>query len=84
VPRYFFHVNHRGVRLDPDGAELPDVHAAWHKATIVAGELLKEIDGDLRPGHDWCLQVNDEFQNTLLEIHIKPVAKVPLNVGKPQ
>jgi hypothetical protein len=81
MPRYFFHVRHQDQRQDPDGIELPDVHAAWHEATTAAGEMLKELDGNLRPGHDWCMQVNDEFENTLLEIHIKPVAKVPIRLG---
>jgi uncharacterized protein DUF6894 len=82
MPLYFFHVRHLEMKLDHEGLELPDVHAAWHEATTAAGELLKEMDGDLRPGRDWCLQVADEFQNTLLEIHIKPVAKVPLHESR--
>jgi uncharacterized protein DUF6894 len=84
MPLYFFHFHHLENRRDPEGIELPDVHAAWREATSSAGELLKEMDGDLRPGHEWFLQVNDEFENTLLEIHIKPIAKVPLNRGPKQ
>jgi hypothetical protein len=78
MPLYFFHVRHQDQHNDPNGIELPDIHAAWHEATTAAGEMLKELDGKLRPGQNWCLQVNDEFENTLLELHIKPVAKVPI------
>jgi hypothetical protein len=54
MARYFFHVNHPGLSPDPElrGVELPDIHAAWSEATKHAGDLLKEIDGNLRPGHD--------------------------------
>ena len=75
MPLYFFHVRHIHQRLDLDGLELPDIRAAWHEATTSAGELLKELNGDLKPGQDWCMRVADEFENTLFEIHIKPTAR---------
>jgi hypothetical protein len=27
-----------------------DDEAAWHEVTLVAGEIFKDIDGNLRPG----------------------------------
>jgi hypothetical protein len=29
---------------------LTDDEAAWHEATIIAGELFKDIDGNFQPG----------------------------------
>jgi hypothetical protein len=45
MPRYFFHVH--GVRQcrDEVGEELPDDGVAWAEATIIAGELFRDIDG---------------------------------------
>lgn len=79
MPLYFFHVRHVHQSFDLDVLEFPDVRAAWHEATSSAGELLKELDGDLRPGQDWCMRVADEFENTLFEIHIKPTARIKVD-----
>ena len=71
MPRYFFHVTHERKQIDYDGAELPDKHAAWKEATVTAGQTLQGLDGKLRPGRDWWMEVTDEFQNTLYVLHIR-------------
>ena len=76
MPRYFFHIHHERSHLDQEGEELPDRHAAWHEATIMAGQSLQSIDGQLQPGREWRMEVADEFQNVLFVLHInaeKPV-----------
>ena len=70
MPRYFFHVYHDTIHHDNEGAELADRNAAWEMATREAGEAIKDIDGKLRPGHDWRMEITDEFANPLWEIHI--------------
>jgi hypothetical protein len=70
MPRYFFNVSHDGDEPDFVGEELPDMHAAWKEATVTAGKTIQNIDGKLKPGHDWRLQVTDEFANTLYELHV--------------
>ena len=70
MPRYFFHIHHDGDHPDLEGEELPDAHAAWKEATVTAGQMIQDIDGKLRPGHDWRLQVTDEFANTLFELQV--------------
>ena len=71
MPRYFFHMH--GVRSSRDdrGEELKDDEAAWHEATLVAGENFKEIDGKFRPEQEWSLEVTDDQQKPLYSIHIK-------------
>jgi hypothetical protein len=70
MPRYFF--NTHGVRPSPDtiGEELRDDEAAWHEATLVAGEIFKDIDGKFRPDQQWSLEVTDEKAKPLYSIHI--------------
>lgn len=70
MPRYFFNVRHERSNVDTEGEELRDKHAAWHEATIIAGELLRDIDGKLKPGKDLQLEVTDEFRNRLYMICI--------------
>jgi hypothetical protein len=70
MPRYFFNVYHHGPELDEEGEELPDAQAAWHEATVTAGQIIQDLDGRLRPGKDWRMEVTDEFANRLYVIHL--------------
>lgn len=65
MPRYFFNVYHDRAELDEEGEELPDLHAAWREATMTAGQIIQDLDGRLRPGKDWRMEVTDEFANPL-------------------
>jgi len=70
MPRYFFHIHHHKTDLDDVGEELADRQAAWHEATITAGQILQSLDGKLAPDREWRMEVADEFQNTLFVLHI--------------
>jgi hypothetical protein len=70
MPRYFFHVYHEQPEIDEEGEELPDKHAAWREATLMAGQSLQGLDGKLQPGREWRMEVTDEFANALYVLHI--------------
>jgi hypothetical protein len=72
MPKYFFNVfNAVGPpQIDEVGEELPDRFAAWHEATTSAGQSLKDLDGKLKPGTGWRMEVTDEFGNRLYAITI--------------
>jgi hypothetical protein len=70
MPRYYFHVYHDRPELDHEGEELPDKHAAWKEATVMAGQTLQSLDGKLQPGRGWRMEVTDEFENPLYVLHI--------------
>jgi hypothetical protein len=70
MARYFFTVHHEGSGPDMEGEELPSDEAAWHEATLIAGELFKDIDGKFRPGQEWSLEVTDERRNPLYFIRV--------------
>jgi hypothetical protein len=70
MPRYFFNVHDERSNLDTEGEELPNDEAAWRKATIVAGEMFRNIDGKFRPGQEWRLEVTDERRNPLYIIRL--------------
>jgi hypothetical protein len=70
MPRYFFNVYHERAELDEEGEELPDLQAAWREATVTAGQIIQDLDGRLRPGRDWRMEVTDEFANPLYVIHV--------------
>ncbi|HEY3681362.1 MAG TPA: hypothetical protein VGL45_21825 [Bradyrhizobium sp.] len=70
MPLYFFNIHHEAAQQDEEGEDLPDKHAAWKEATVMAGQMLQNIDGRLKPGRDWRMEVTDEFRNPLFTILI--------------
>jgi hypothetical protein len=57
MPRYFFHVYHDRPELDEEGEELPDAQAAWREATVTVGQIIQDLNGRLRPGRGWRMEV---------------------------
>jgi hypothetical protein len=70
MPLYFFNVQNGIETPDHVGTELPDKHAAWAEATKSCGDLIRNIDGDLRAGREWRMEVTVEFANPIYVIHI--------------
>lgn len=71
MPKYFFNVySGPNAFRDEVGEELPDRHAAWREATSSAGESLKDLDGRLKPGTEWRMEVLDEFGNCLYRLTV--------------
>ena len=75
MPRYYFNILSRKNHTDREGEELPDKHAAWKEATIMAGQILQDMDGDFKPGQTWELEVTDEFANPLFRIQVHAESK---------
>ncbi|WP_424632149.1 DUF6894 family protein [Bradyrhizobium sp. SYSU BS000235] len=75
MPRYFFNIRHDRLYEDVDGLDLDNKDSAWEAATRSAGDHLKELDGQLRPGHDWRMEVTDEFANPIFEILVRAEKK---------
>jgi hypothetical protein len=51
--------------------ELADRYEAWAEATTACGELLKDLDGGLKPGDKWQMQVKDEAGRDLYELEFR-------------
>jgi hypothetical protein len=63
MPLYFFNFS-RAPELETspsknEGLELANNDSAWEEATTACGEKLREIDGSLRPGGGWKMEVTD-------------------------
>jgi hypothetical protein len=72
MPRYFFTVldGHKS-ELKNEGLDLQDDDAAWVEATMACGELLRELNGKLKPGDHWSMQVKDASGNDLYLLEFK-------------
>ncbi|QOZ73824.1 DUF6894 family protein [Bradyrhizobium arachidis] len=75
MPRYFFNVFYGRTTTDHVGEEFPDQDATWKEATVLAGQILQGLHGDLVPGREWRVEVTDEFGNRLFILRIH--AEVP-------
>lgn len=70
MPKYYFDVNESGIPNADEGYAFPDDDAAWHEATLVAGEMFRDVDGAFKPGQEWKLEVTDEHHRPLYVIKI--------------
>lgn len=70
MPRYFFNVFHNRAEPDEQGEDLPDAQAAWREATKTAGQILRDLDGRLRPGQEWRMEVTDENAKRLYVLRV--------------
>ena len=46
---------------DHEGIVFDNMDDAWEEATIAAGEMVKDLDGQLLPGTSCSIEVQDEF-----------------------
>ena len=63
---------HQAGQLDgePGTIDLPNDAAAWEEMTTAAGEMLRDLDGNLRPGHEWAVEVRREGGQLLYRVRI--------------
>jgi hypothetical protein len=61
MARYFFNISQGELpRQADEGMELADDEAAWEEATAACGEMIKELDGKLKAGPEWRMEVTNE------------------------
>ncbi|MFL6818365.1 MAG: DUF6894 family protein [Bradyrhizobium sp.] len=70
MPLYFYRINYgQGAPAWPhEGVELPDDEAAWAEATTACGEMLRDLDGALKAGPEWRMEVLRESGEILYRL----------------
>jgi hypothetical protein len=72
MPKFYFTVRDgRNSELQNEGIDLPDKNAAWVEATTACGELLRDLDGRLNPGDEWCMRVKDNIGADIFLLEFK-------------
>jgi uncharacterized protein DUF6894 len=72
MPRFYFRLTDSlNTEMKKEGLELPDKWAAWAEATTACGELLKDLDGALKPGGRWQMLVKDEAGKDIYELEFR-------------
>ena len=69
MPRYYFNVV-RNDRTSKDtvGTEHATQHGAWEEATEACGQMMRDLDGDLKPGEEWRMEVTNRKREVVLSI----------------
>jgi hypothetical protein len=70
VPRYFFNIYHDKQTRDFEGLNCRTHMLRGRKPRLLPAKLSK-LDGSLRPGHDWRMEMTDKFANPLGDICVK-------------
>jgi len=55
MPRFRFEISGTKPFIDPDGMELSSAEVAWEEAV----RLVRDIEGSLKPGENWTLDVSE-------------------------
>jgi hypothetical protein len=60
MARFYFEVSGgETLKHKNDGIDLPDAEAVWIEATTACGEIIRDLDGHLKPGQTWKMVVRD-------------------------
>jgi hypothetical protein len=71
MPLYFFKISLEDALVGiGDGIDLQDDEAAWVEATTACGEMLKDIDGALKKGGEWRMEVQDHARRPLYTLRL--------------
>jgi hypothetical protein len=54
MPMFYFHISGQKP-FESEGVELPSKEAAWQEAL----QLIRDVEGTMRPGESWILDVSD-------------------------
>jgi uncharacterized protein DUF6894 len=64
MPHFSFLTTHNGKVVESDEPiNLPDVEAAWHEATVHAGQMLKDLDGKLNSNTEWSVEIRENGES---------------------
>ena len=70
--RYFFNVLYSNEPdVDEVGEELPDDSAAWQETGLGQYQSVRDLDGKLKPGTDWRLDVLNQQRRVIYSIEVK-------------
>ena len=69
---YFLRVFTNGTqRHQTEGITFPSRQELWHEASTSAGEIIREMDGNMHPGLDWRMDVSDSAGDLIYRFSFK-------------
>jgi hypothetical protein len=72
MPRYYFHVQcGTESSIDLEGVEMADEKSAWHEAVSTCGQMIHDVDGAMRAGTVWQMEVTDEAGDSVFRLFFR-------------
>jgi hypothetical protein len=72
MPRYYFHVQcGTESSIDAEGIEMADEGAAWVEAISTCGQMIHDIDGAMRTGTVWQMEVTNEAGDSMFRLFFR-------------
>ncbi len=70
MPPFYFDVTHNDQRSPQVATELPDRHAAWSEAVRAAGDMIRDLGPNFRPGTEWRMDVADSTLKRIFSLRL--------------
>lgn len=70
MPRYFFHIHHRGEQPDKTGADFASDKEARKQGVAAFSEFMHDLDGQMDDGAAYRTECIDEAGRKVFTIHI--------------
>lgn len=72
MPLFFFRIRtaNDAAGVCNDGAEFPDVEAAWKEMTRVCADMIGGVSRGLKENTEWQIELLDEVKSPVLRIRL--------------
>jgi hypothetical protein len=69
MPNFGFHIRH-GNHSSYHDVDLPDVHAAHKEATMIFGDMARDVAAHLSETPEWRMDASDESGKSLFRLRL--------------
>jgi hypothetical protein len=69
MPNFSFHIRH-GNHFSDHNVDLPDVRAAHEEATMIFGDMARDVAAQLYETPEWRMDVSDQSGKSLFRLRL--------------
>jgi hypothetical protein len=69
MPNFSFHIRH-GIHSSDHNVDLPDPRAAHEEATMIFGDMARDVAAQLNETPEWRMDVSDESGKSLFRLRL--------------
>jgi hypothetical protein len=69
MPNFGFHIRH-GNHFSDHNVDLPDVRAAHEEATMIFGDMARDVAAQLNEMTEWRMDVSDQSGKSLFRLRL--------------
>jgi hypothetical protein len=69
MPNFSFHIHH-GIHSSDHNVDLPDTRAAHEEATMILGDMARDVVAQLNETPEWRMDVSDASGKSLFRLRL--------------